>query len=274
MRKFIKSLTIIILIQLLFTGCCKTDYGEAPIQNGTVITPAASDNETPDENLQKEFEAEVIEAKETLLVTPQEGSDELRSSDKITVDLTDAALINEEGDTISLEDLKAGDIIEITYNGVIMESYPAQISADKVERSGQNLLLDGYLELIDHIYQQDDGLNSDITMIALDTTEWAGLTEIEKEIVFEQVKDRYQFEVINATYDQLVDQGLVDSENLFFNQGILISIRNIKYNEKKKKITCSLEKWRSGLGAIGSDEVTAKYGQGEWTITEKGMWIS
>ena len=28
--------------------------------------------------------------------------------------------------------LKAGDIVKITYNGMIMESYPVQISADEV----------------------------------------------------------------------------------------------------------------------------------------------
>jgi hypothetical protein len=42
----------------------------------------------------------------------------------------------------------------------------------------------------------------------------------------------------------------------------------------QEEITCSIEKWRSGLGTIGSNDVTAKYKEGKWPITKEGMRIS
>lgn len=62
------------------------------------------------------FQATVMEANnDTILVKPIDGSLELNSADQFSIS-------NEE----NLE-LQAGDLIEITYNGSIMESYPAQL---------------------------------------------------------------------------------------------------------------------------------------------------
>ena len=62
------------------------------------------------------FQAIVIEAaNNSILVEPIEGSPELSSSDQFSIP-------NKDG----LE-LQTGNIIEIEYNGDIMESYPAQL---------------------------------------------------------------------------------------------------------------------------------------------------
>ena len=66
------------------------------------------------------FRAKVLEVHEkTVLVEPLEGEAELRSSDKIYVSL------------YKLENtpkIKVGDILEIRYDGMIQETYPAQIN--------------------------------------------------------------------------------------------------------------------------------------------------
>lgn len=65
------------------------------------------------------FEAMIIEIQNnSYLVEPVEGSHELNSSDRITVSMEnlDSSL-----------DPEVGDIIEITYNGDIMETYPARL---------------------------------------------------------------------------------------------------------------------------------------------------
>lgn len=65
-----------------------------------------------------EFEARVIQVNENfLLIEPSEGEEELRSSDQISVSADDAGEL----------DLKEGDIIRVTYNGEIMETYPARL---------------------------------------------------------------------------------------------------------------------------------------------------
>ena len=70
------------------------------------------------------FYATVIESKEKyILVEPLEGSQELKSSDKISIGL------GENNDEI----YPVGTIVKITYDGMIMESYPAQINASKIE---------------------------------------------------------------------------------------------------------------------------------------------
>ena len=63
--------------------------------------------------------AEVLEIWDScFLVRPLEGSWELSSADKITVPMTNM---------VSSQEIKVGDIIEIHYDGHLMESYPAQI---------------------------------------------------------------------------------------------------------------------------------------------------
>lgn len=62
------------------------------------------------------FQATVMETNnDTILVKPVDGSSELNSADKFSI-------WNEEN-----IELQAGDLIEIAYNGDIMESYPAQL---------------------------------------------------------------------------------------------------------------------------------------------------
>lgn len=78
------------------------------------------------ENTEKvTFNATVIENNGTsLLVNPDEGSSELNSSDKIVVrvPVNNATLKD-------LSEFTEGSKVKITYNGMIMESYPAQINA-------------------------------------------------------------------------------------------------------------------------------------------------
>ena len=66
------------------------------------------------------FRATVLEFKgSSVLVQPVEGESELRSSDKISFGTTDLEEI----------DAEVGSVVEVSYTGGIMESYPAQISA-------------------------------------------------------------------------------------------------------------------------------------------------
>jgi hypothetical protein len=75
------------------------------------------------------FTATVLEIGESyLLVEPVEGSDELRSADKIRVSIGGATLLDSQDKEITVDDIEVGDKVEIVYNGVIAESYPAQIN--------------------------------------------------------------------------------------------------------------------------------------------------
>lgn len=92
-----------------------------------MVTKLTIGNNTEEEL--RSFTATVLENNSTsLLVQPDEGEDELKSSDKIVVRVPK--------DNAVLEDLSgfsAGSKVKITYDGAIMESYPAQINAYNVE---------------------------------------------------------------------------------------------------------------------------------------------
>ena len=59
--------------------------------------------------------------------------------------------------------------MEVTFNGMVLESYPGQIYASKMEViSREDDLVSLYMDILKQIYENDEGLNGDITMIAVD----------------------------------------------------------------------------------------------------------
>lgn len=74
-----------------------------------------------------QFVATIIEAYDnSIIVKPAEGTNERKSSDKISIGINRP--------TNGTNDFYVkGNKIKITYNGIIMESYPAQIVATKIE---------------------------------------------------------------------------------------------------------------------------------------------
>lgn len=282
MKKRFRLITTMLVIILLATGCGTIDPGSNTSDQTTTdkdivndnITDKNEDSGTGEEEETVKFKAEVIESGDSLLIAPEQESNEAKSSDKISVSMLNAKITNQEGKEITGKDLKPGDILEITYNGVILESYPAQITASELVVIDHNLVIDGYLAIIDDIYQEDKGLNADIELLTLDTTEWVELTAIQKEIIFTSLKEAYGLEILSGTFDELAEQGIIDKENLYFENGIHIIISKIKYDSKAKEFNYSIQKWRSGLGAIGADDASAKYKDGEWTIKKGSMWIS
>ena len=79
--------------------------------------------------IRQEMYAVVLERMENgLLVEPEEGGPERRSSDQIFVPSSGARLFDERGGTIRLEDFWAGDRVRAVYDGVIQETYPATLA--------------------------------------------------------------------------------------------------------------------------------------------------
>lgn len=81
------------------------------------------------------FPATILETGEnSLLVLADEGTDVRRSSDQFWVDIANAELLDEEGNSITLTDLCWYDRVEVAFTGGINESYPAQAAASKITR--------------------------------------------------------------------------------------------------------------------------------------------
>ncbi len=249
-----------------------SDDSNNPVDNNNNAGDINPDNPQAEEEYT--FIAKVLDLKEGLLIAPSEESNEYKSSDKISVHTNNTKFYDKEGNEITIDDLKVGDGISIVYNGAIMESYPAQIGAISITLTEDKELLEVYKAVIDDIYQEDSGLNSDISVIALDLEDLKDLSEEELMRLVEMVKESYSIDVMKTTYKELIEQGLVDEDKLYFEKGILIKIIEPKYDRDKMLLTYGIEKWRSGLGAIGSNEASAQYENGKWKITKENMWIS
>lgn len=249
------------------------DTGEDTDNNTNVSTGDVNPN-NPQAEEEYTFTAKVIETEGSLLIAPDEETNEFKSSDKISVHTAGTKFFDKNGNEITIEKLQAGDRISVVYNGIIMESYPAQIGAISITLTEDKELIEVYKAIIDDIYQEDTGLNSNISVIALDLSDITNLTEEELEKLADMVKDEYSIDVMRTTYKELIEKGLVDEDKLYFEKGILIRIIEPKYDRENMLLTYGIEKWRSGLGAIGSNEATAKYENGQWKITKENMWIS
>lgn len=285
MKGITGRIIIVLALLSLLAGCGSkverdiTGTGDNSVASGGSTDKGGEEIKAGNENKNDNnelyiFIAQVIESGSTILVTPTQDSNELRTSDRIAVTVADDAIKGLDGSIIDRQELKPGDLVRISYSGGIRESYPAQLSASLVELTGRNILIDAYIALIDDIYNEDPGLNDGITMMALNTLGWSSVSDIDKEIIFSLLKTSYGLDIVEGTFDELAKQGLIDEEKLYFEKGILIVIKNFEYNEKKKSISCSIEKWRSGLGAAGSEQVTAEYRDGKWIITKSDMYIA
>lgn len=68
-------------------------------------------------------------------------------------------IYDSEGKKISWDDLKKGNILKITGNGIMLESYPGQypgVSRIDIEKTGSPSDADKYQEIIDQIWQEPD----------------------------------------------------------------------------------------------------------------------
>ena len=108
------------LVSIMLCACGKKEQGN-PIRlpdKEDIISIGVSDGENSADNtpLMITFQASVIEKNNDLIIVkPEDGSLELASADKFYIP------------NVENLELQIGDLVEISYNGEIMESYPAQL---------------------------------------------------------------------------------------------------------------------------------------------------
>ena len=170
-------------------------------------------------------------------------------------------MAGEQGESMQASQLEAGMTVQIGYDGSILESYPCQLSGvTTLQVTGMvDSLLPFYLERIDELYQKDEALNEGIEKIALDLGEVTNLTGQEKE-------------AFQSTYEQLCEEGQIDPDELYYQDGVILSLSSQKGS--KQTFTFSAMKWRSGLGAIGYHDAKAEQKSGQWQCEIENWFIS
>lgn len=264
-RSVNKRWGLMVVLVLAFTG------GAA----GCSGAQAQGKDSGKEENL---YKGKIIEAKENYVLLADEGGE---GGGLVTVSSKDVPVKDSSGKETDTSSLKNGMILHVVLDedGTIAESYPGQIHGEKEIRiTEQGDDVTGlYLEAMKEIYQTDPGLNEGIKYMALDLSEVQNMSEAEKGALAYQWdgwlrSQSIEAEVYQKTYDELVEEGLIDAEKLYFPEGMLITIEDTE--KKGDSFTFSISKWCSGLGADGLDDCKATFQNGVGTYSKGTAWIS
>lgn len=116
----------------------------------------------------------------------------------------------------------------------------------------------------------DEGLNSDMKFIAIDTSHFKDMDEADKTQIL-QYFAKYNVETMEATYEELKEKGLYDPETTVLH-GVLLRVEKTRIS--KNRVVIEGSKYRAGNGAVGV-KVTVAYKDGKWQATKADMiWIS
>ena len=169
-----------------------------------------------------------------------------------------------------------GDIISFDFNGMVAESYPAQISnisnIQLVEEKGDTIGV--YREALVELRGIDSGLDKNATEIALDLTEVNNLSSVEKEaLTYLFACDIEKFDsVYQSSMSELKESGKIEDNEGFlsFPEGVVYRISNV---EEPDGFTFHIEKWVSSLGAYGFSNCKATFKNNSYTWEKGDEWI-
>ena len=174
--------------------------------------------------------------------------------------------------TLTPEDdtnLAAGALVEVTYDGTILETWPARfggVSAAEVCEGGFDDRCALYLRVLEDLWETDSGLNGDVTYIGVNLSR-TSLSDSERAAVAWAFAGRHGGELVTGTWEELAEQGYIDRENLYWEDGVLFSIteQEMEGTYSLTPVTFDAQKWRSGLGAyFFCDCTSVQSADGHW----------
>lgn len=155
-----------------------------------------------------------------------------------------------------------GQLINV-YFDCILESYPAQFGGvSKVERTKTETddRCGLYLQVLEDLWAVDPGLNDGVTELGVDLSGLTDLSGAEKSAVAWRFGELHGIVPLEASYDELVEEGYIDGEAPYWEDGCLFTLSG------SAEEGFDAQKWRSGLGAYFFTGCTARRsGDGSWT---------
>ncbi|MFA5536347.1 MAG: hypothetical protein WDA53_04180 [Bacillota bacterium] len=258
MRK-ITMYVLVLLMALILVACSQSEVpqkgAKGPEMEGAILT------------------AKIMDIEDTSLLLIKVGED-AKFGDIFRIGTGNVDIISESGTGADTAALKSGMLIEVAYNGLIQESSPMGLGGVKaitIKEQAEDIV-GLYKKVIDDLYNTDPGLNSEINILAFDLTKVSNITEAEKSALIYMVGNQSGLATIMSTFEELTDQGYIDKEKLYFEDGLLFSIEDTAI--AGNKFTFNAQKWRSGLGAYFFHECTAKKSKTSWDYTVGAHMIS
>ena len=177
-----------------------------------------------------------------------------------------------DGEPATAAALQDGMMIDVVFDGMVMETYPGQFAqvheirayslGTKKNPGGSYFDLCGlYLQVLNDLWDRDPGLNSNIIHISLDLSQAPGeLTEGEKSAVAWLFGGQHGTDALTLSYEELVQQGYLteaagsgDHKLYQWEDGILFTISSAQREEEESYslpvLKFDARKWRSPLGA-------------------------
>ena len=170
-------------------------------------------------------------------------------------------------------ELRSGMVVEVAYNGLIRESYPASFgepSALTVREGAADDRCALYLRVLNDLWEADPALNSGIDLIGLDLSE-TSLTEAEQRAVAWAFGEAHALPVTDDVSERIRknENGFSQLEN-----SCAFSIRE-EGEKNRSDVVFSVTKWQSSLAAYGWVHCTAGQDKdGFWSSYERGPAVA
>ena len=192
-----------------------------------------------------------------------------------------------DGSSVSAAEIESGMTAEVWYTGGVQETYPAkfsQVVAVSLSREDDARydLCGLYLQVLEDLWNEDDGLNGGAEVVSVDLSKApGGLTAGEKAAVAYIYAQKHGVQGLTMTFDELREEGYLMGEKLeggstaySFTNGLLFTITPDETQENGASVCFSAEKWRSPLGAYYFTKCTASRGDNGWEYTVGAEAIS
>ena len=209
------------------------------------------------------------------------------NSNVYTLDVTKVEIMK-DGNNAELKDLEDGMPIDIYYDGELenvpqKQGQPIDITSfcksinghsigTEINPGGTLYDLSGlYLKVLEDLWEVDSGLNGDIKHISIDLSKAPGeLTEGEKSAISYIFAKEHNVPCLQLNFDELIEQGYIEKDGLYWEDGILFSITDDMKAEEQynglRVIKFDAKKWRSGTGAYFFNDCSASWPQnGTWS---------
>jgi len=161
-------------------------------------------------------------------------------------------------------ELSAGQLVEIGFSGEVMDSYPYQLADPVYIRitGGEDDMVGFYLGVLDDLWREDTGLNTDIDILAFNMSGVENLSDGEKSAIAYVAGNQYGLAGILGSLAELQEQGYIDSENPVFENGLLFTVDVLKSTSDNLTFNASI--WRSGTDAYYYNDCKAVKIDGSW----------
>ncbi|GIP04393.1 hypothetical protein J28TS4_28000 [Paenibacillus lautus] len=143
---------------------------------------------------------------------------------------------------------------------VFLTSACANGVADSGDKIGS---AEPYSLALDELISTDTALNENMEYISLDLDDQLPLKDSDKQSIEEYLQSKYNVKIYNFTYEQLIDEGLYDTEKSTL-KGILLKIEKQEQSDKNNVII-EVSKYRTNEGGLSS-KITLAYQDGQWKV--------